>query len=101
MEQQITVIARFKVKSESTTEFLELVAHLVENTRKEAGCLIYNYHRDLKDDTLFFSHELWANAEALAKHFEQPYILEAFRVAPNLLSEPVEIRNLVEVSKKA
>lgn len=101
MNEQITVIARFKTKPETAAEFEQIFAELVGFTRHETGCLNYDLHRDLEDPTLFFMHETWANADALDEHFDKPYIDRAFAASPRLLAEPAEIRRLEMISPKA
>lgn len=101
MSEQITVIARIKAKPENVEKVIDLMDNLVRLTRQEEGCVNYDFHRDLEDATLFYMHENWVNAEALAKHFEQSYMKEAFAVAPELMSEPIEIRRLKLISPKA
>lgn len=101
MSEQITVIARFKTRPETADKLIELAENLVRQTRQEEGCLNYDFHRDLEDPMLFFMHENWANEEALNKHFEQPYVLQAFAVAPEILAEAPEIRRLKMISPKA
>ncbi|MEP6925341.1 MAG: putative quinol monooxygenase [Pyrinomonadaceae bacterium] len=101
MSEQITVIARFKAKPETVETVIELVSKMVSQTRTEAGCLNYDFHRDLEDSTLFYMHENWASEKALAAHFEEPHLKAAFAVVPELLAEPVEIRRLRMISPKA
>lgn len=101
MSEQITVIARIKAKPENVEKVIDLMDNLVRLTRQEEGCLNYDFHSDLEDPTLFYMHENWANAEALAKHFEQSYMKETFAAAPELMAEPIEIRRLKLISPKA
>lgn len=101
MSEQITVIARIKAKPESADQLIEMMTNLVRQTRMEKGCLNYDFHRDLEDETLFFMYENWKSADALAEHFEQSYMKDAFARAPELLAEPLEIRRLKMLGDKA
>lgn len=101
MNDQITVIARFRAKPEMAEKIIEIVLELVNQTRTEAGCLNYDFHRDLADSTLFYMHENWANEKALAAHFETPHLKAALAAVSDLLAEPVEIRRLQMISPKA
>lgn len=101
MSEQITVIARFKAKPEAVEKITEIILNLVRETRAEAGCLNYDFHRDLEDSTLFYMHENWRSKADLAAHFKTTHLEAVFEILPNLLAEPVEIRRLQIINPKA
>ena len=72
----IVVIATLRAKEGREQEVETLLLHLVEETRKEAGCLQYNLHRASEDPRHFAFYERWETAEALAAHFETPHFNE-------------------------
>ncbi len=46
---------------------------LVEDTKKEEGCLQFEIRQNLEDRTKFTLWECWTNPEALKTHFEAPH----------------------------
>ena len=101
MNEQITVIARFRARPETIEKIIETALEMVRQTRIEAGCLNYDFHQDLTDPTLFYMHENWIDEKSLEAHFETPHIKAALAVLPTLLVEPVEIRRLKTIGPKA
>jgi len=61
-------------------ELFGLLMALVEPTRAEPGCMIYELHRDPADPGHFMFYERFANQEALDFHVATPY-LARFREA--------------------
>ena len=46
---------------------------LVEQTRQEPGCLLFEIRQDLSDPSKFTLWENWKDRQALADHFEMPH----------------------------
>lgn len=101
MDEQITVVAKFRAKPEATEKLIEIVLEMVRQTRLETGCLNYDFHRDLADPALFYMHENWTDEKALAAHFETSYFKAALTALPKLMVDPVEIHRLKIVEPKA
>jgi quinol monooxygenase YgiN len=76
-----------KSKEEFTEKVKGLLENLVENSRKETGCLQYNLHQNIENPTVFIFHEVWENKEIYDLHNSQEYVKHFFSLAPNLLSE--------------
>ena len=53
---------------------------MMEETRKEAGCISYTFSSDLLEEGLIHVFEEWASQEALDGHFTAPH-MKAFQVA--------------------
>ena len=47
---------------------------VMEATRKEAGCLEYNFSADLQEPGRFWLFEQWESQEALEAHFATPHL---------------------------
>ena len=52
---QLTVVAKFKAKSGSETLLHQELLQLIAPTLAETGCLNYDLHRSIEDNTLFLS----------------------------------------------
>lgn len=60
--------------------FEALVTTLMAETRKEDGCLLYVFARDISDPGRIQLTELWRDAATLEAHLNTPHI-KAFREA--------------------
>lgn len=47
---------------------------MMEATRKEPGCISYNFSADLEQRGLFYIFEEWESPEALTTHFGAPHM---------------------------
>lgn len=88
---KIHLTAILKSKEEFTEEVKGLLKNLVENSRKEIGCLQYDLHRDIENSNVFIFHEIWQNKEIFEAHNSQQYVKDFFEMASNLLKEKPEI----------
>ena len=83
----IHLTAILKSKEEFTEKVKEYLENLVENSRKESGCLQYDLHQDIENSNVFIFHEVWQNQEIFDLHNSQHYVKDFFELAPNLLEE--------------
>ncbi len=92
------VIATLIVKPGTRDATIAAAQPCVEATRKEPGCLRYDFNADAYDDTRLVFVEQWESREALSKHFEQPH-LDEWREArePYVIDARVEIVHAAEV----
>ncbi len=90
-DEKIVLIARLKVKAEKIEQARSAALAIVEPSRKEAGCINYDIHQSVEDETIFFWHETWVNQSALDKHFATPFFQEFFVVVGEVAAEPPQI----------
>ena len=64
----VKVIAKFFVKEDKVEEFLKLASILVEESRKEAGCVSYNLLQDVSNPQTLIMVEEWESAGILKTH---------------------------------
>ena len=69
----VKVVARNLVKKDKVGAFIELTKELVDETRKEDGCIKYELFQDEKDETILTFIEEWETKDALKKHFQTPH----------------------------
>jgi quinol monooxygenase YgiN len=74
----IILTAMVKAKAGQEDAVKEALMSLVEPTRQEPGCLVYNLHQSKSDPTQFMFYEQWANQEAFDAHGKQPHMKAAF-----------------------
>ena len=91
------VVAHFRAKSGKEDDLEGLLLSLVEPTRLERGCLLYDLHRDEQDPSQFLFYEIWANREVWDAHMVSPH-LEAFKPAvEEYLAEPLQLWRMRQV----
>ena len=71
---RLTVIAKIKSKSGSETMLHRQLLELIAPTLAEEGCLNYDLHRSIEDDTLFLFYENWANKSLWEQHMKSKHI---------------------------
>ena len=86
------VIATFKARPGREAELLEVLTALIEPTRAEAGCRLYELWRNRGDGSELTFVEEWSSDEALAAHAESAHIAAARARYPELIVEEVSLR---------
>ena len=79
----------FKVKAGSEKEFEEAFIPCAKATRKEAGCLAYQFNRDLDEPSNFVVYEQFKNVAALEEHAKSKHVSELLpKIGPLLDGDP-------------
>ncbi len=88
----IHLIATLTIKPGSLGAVTKAVQPCIEATRKEDGCISYDLHVNVTDDTKLVFVERWENRAALDAHFRTPH-LKAWREAggPYFTSRSIEV----------
>ena len=76
----IHLIATLTIKPGSLAAVTEAVQPCLKATRAEEGCISYDLHVDVNDDTRLVFVERWKDRAALNAHFHAPH-LKAWREA--------------------
>jgi len=90
-DEKIVLFARLKVKADKIEEAKSAALKIVADSRNEAGCINYDVHQSIEDETLFFWHETWANKAALDEHFATTFFGEFFETVEEVAAEPPQI----------
>ena len=72
----IVVAGYAMVKPECRAEAVEAVHKVVQATKKEAGCLVYDFYADLADPNRFHVYEEWESDGALDDHMDAAHTRE-------------------------
>ena len=96
----IYVIATLRCKPDRRPAVLVGARACIEATRKENGCISYDYVQSTEDPDTLMEVERWTTREALAAHLLTPH-LEVWREErkPLVLSTKVEIIHAGQVEK--
>ena len=97
-DEKIVLIARLKVKDDKIEEARSAALAIVEPSRAEAGCINYDIHQSIEDETVFFWHETWVNKAALDEHFATPIFQEFFAVVGKVAAEPPQINLTIKIT---
>jgi quinol monooxygenase YgiN len=88
----IVIAGKVAVRPDRRDEAVRVALAMADATRKEAGCIAYQFSADLADPNTVFIFEEWENAEVLARHFQTEH-LRAFRAElPGLVAGPSTIK---------
>lgn len=96
-----TIIGTVTARPETREELATLLAAQVAPTRAEEGCINYDFHVDAADPCVFVFYENWTSRAALDAHLATPHLQPLFSQLDRLLAQPVEIRPLTMISKRA
>ncbi len=90
-DEKIVLVARLKAKKDMVEIAKQAALLLVEPSREESGCLNYDVHQAIDDETVFVWHETWMNKAALDDHFAMSYFGEFSAKANEFAVEPPQI----------
>lgn len=100
-EENVVLIARLKVKKESVETAKKAALAIVEDSRAEDGCINYDFHQAIDDETIFIWHETWANEAAIKAHGKTKHFVAFSEQIKDLIETPLEITLTKMVSEKA
>lgn len=92
----IIIVAKNHIKKGKTEEFKALAKELIEESRKETGCISYNLNEDINNKEILTFIEEWKDKEVIAAHNSSEHYK---RIVPLLgeLREDKEINLYVRV----
>ncbi|GLC31886.1 putative quinol monooxygenase [Clostridium omnivorum] len=64
----ITIVAKSEIKEGKVEEFIALAEKLINESRKEAGCISYYLNQDINNSNVLTFMEEWESKEAIALH---------------------------------
>lgn len=86
----IVIAGSVVVKPERRAEVVEVAREMAEASRRETGCLAYEFYVGIEDPNAFFIFEEWATEDVLARHFQTAHMAAFQQRRPSLLaSRPV------------
>ena len=87
----IFITAKFRVRGDAADRWTEIVRPFTEATRSEAGCLWFDWSRNVEDPTEFVLVEAFRDDEAGAAHVHSAHFGAARRDLPRHLVETPRI----------
>lgn len=88
----LRVVAHLRARSDKVEETKEALISLIEPTRGETGCVVYELMQNDDDPTDFTFVEEWSGNDELNAHLETEHIQRVVARAEELFSAPPDIR---------
>ncbi len=88
----LRVVAHLTAKPDTIELTREVLLGLIEPTRAESGCIMYELHQNAADPTDLTFIEEWTDDAALDAHLQTTHIAEAIEKLSHTLAEPPDIR---------
>lgn len=73
---ELTIVAKLDIDPARATELAPLFRKLVEETRKETGCILYDLHRSNADPSVYLFYETWQTRAHWQTHMKTAHIQE-------------------------
>lgn len=90
-DEKIVLVARLKVKNDRVEEAKQVALAIVADSRAEEGCVNYDVHQAIDDETVFIWHETWKNKAAIDEHFETEFFKNFSATVGEFAVEPPQI----------
>lgn len=76
MKTTVFIFATLHPKKDSFEKVSEIIKSIIDNTRKEIGCIEFNLYEDFEKKKLYL-YEQWRDELSITKHFTYDYTLKA------------------------
>jgi len=70
----VVATVRIKVRPHSVAKMRVISHNLMEASRTEDGCILYQITQSQDDETLFFIYMVWRDEESYKNHAAAPYV---------------------------
>ena len=90
-DNKVSVIAQAKARRGMEKTLRTKLLSLVEPTRAETGCIIYDLYQTRDDTTHFMFYECWESKDDLERHLQKPHIKNFMETADELLAVPFTV----------
>lgn len=91
MTTRVTVVAYIFAKTAEEHRVRTALLDLVEQTRKEKGCLNYDLHESMSDARHFVMYENWESDADLDAHSKSPHLREFGKSIGPFLDRPTDV----------
>lgn len=91
----LTVIAKVTAQPQQVEAVKAALQTVLEPTRKENGCLLYDLHQDIEHKNIFFFYEHWDTVSHLETHRMTPHMVHLGETIKGLLEKHMEV-NLMD-----
>ena len=86
----LTLTAKIIAKAEKIEALRDELVSLLEPTREEKGCVLYDLNFSIEENGVFLFYEVWETVEDWNKHMESDHLKEFFELKDELV-ESIEL----------
>ncbi|HXD32058.1 MAG TPA: putative quinol monooxygenase [Pyrinomonadaceae bacterium] len=90
--ETLRVVARITALPDKVEEVRSLLSALIEHTRNEPGCVLYELLQNNSDPADFTFVEEWQSHDDLDTHLSSAHVQKAIAATEGLLAQPPDIR---------
>ena len=94
----LLILGKGVIRPDRRDAFVAAAREQIVETRKEPGCISYDFYESQTEPNTFVFNERWKSKEAIDFHFQTPHIKKFMSVLPSCVAEPPVIE-LVEVAR--
>ena len=87
----LSVVAEMTAKPGKEEDLKHHLLILLEETRKEEGCVQYDLHQSTTEPGRFVFYENWTSAETLDRHAKSEHVQAFRKVRDEILAEPTRV----------
>jgi quinol monooxygenase YgiN len=70
----LVIAGRIRLDPAKREAAMAAAREMMQDTRRESGCISYTFSADVEDAGVFHVFEEWESAEALGAHFKAPHM---------------------------
>ena len=96
-DDTLRVVARVIAKSDRVDELRDTLMGLIEPTRGELGCLVYELLQNEEDPASFVFVEEWKDGDAFVAHMDSNHFRAAASLLPELVAEDPVIQRFHQI----
>jgi quinol monooxygenase YgiN len=96
-EESLRVVARVKALPDKVDAVRSVLLKLIEPTRKEEGCVVYELLQNQADPTDFTFVEEWQSASSLDRHAASDHVKDATEKLRGVIAKAPDIRKYLVV----
>lgn len=95
----VTVIAKSYLTEENRDVLLKMAEDLIEITRKQEGCILYDAYIDINDPTVMIMFEQWTEQKYLDKHTNSEYYADIVSKSMKYITRAPEVNVCQSISQ--
>jgi quinol monooxygenase YgiN len=76
MSKQLPLIVKFEVKKDKLEFVKSELMKILEPTRNEEGCILYELHQDLNNPNILMFYEVWKTKDYWKAHDNKQHIVD-------------------------
>ena len=93
----IRIVAHFHLKENKAGDAIKLAQELIDETRKEAGCVQYDLAQSFENPDQLVILEAWETKEALDAHSASEHFARIVPAIAQLCEEPPAIHSYLQI----